>query len=268
MNRSSSIMAAAFLFGAIPLQVCAEPVVLSFSDGWASEAALYLFAPVSTTGTSTVAGQPADVDMSLSDALDVLDFTISGRFETWKSDFGIIAEGNYLGISDDQTVTLPGPIGGSLDASVEVEQYWLSLMAAYRFARGETASGNKYTFDVSGGVRYNSLDQDVRIKGPFGTQKLGGSESWVEPVIGFRGAINVSEDWSVLGIVDASGFGVEDNDLAWSASLIVDRQLNETTSLKFGYRYYSIDYETTKSDGLFGYEIEQHGPFIAMSYRF
>jgi hypothetical protein len=50
----------------------------------------YLFLPVSTTGTSTVAGGSVDLDLSLKDVLKHLNFAVSGRAEAWKGDFGLI----------------------------------------------------------------------------------------------------------------------------------------------------------------------------------
>ena len=259
----------AVLFMLGPWRVEAETAVLSSDTSRSSELTVYLFAPVSTEGTSTIAGQGADIDMNLSDALDVLDFTISGRYELWQGDWGLIVEGNHLGISDDTSVTLPGPIGLDLDVDVKVEQNWVSLMGAYRFGRDITDGGMPYIFDVSGGVRYNYLRQEANITGPMGNEiELGGTETWFEPVIGARAAMALNNQWATAVILDASGFGVEDNDLAFSATWAFSKQLNDMTSIRFGYRYYSIDYGTNKSDGLFGYDITQHGPFIGLGFTF
>jgi len=264
----SSFLGAFTLAAFLPGLAVADAPVLAPGDKRASDVTFYLFAPVSTTGVSTVAGQAADVDMNLSEALDVLDFTISGRYETWQGPLGLIVEGNYLGISDDAAVTFSGPIGLGLDVEVESEQFWLSAMAGYRFGGGTTAEGNRYAFDVSGGLRYQYLRQEIDIRGPLRTRDLGGSESWFEPVIGARATAELGNDWTTAFLVDASGFGVEDNDLALSLSLAFSKPLGENSALRFGYRYYSIDFETEKSDGLFAYDVEQHGPFIGFGFSF
>ncbi|MEP1425845.1 MAG: hypothetical protein ABJK89_13550 [Paracoccaceae bacterium] len=252
-----------------PLRTDAQTAVLSLGDTRSSELTLYLFAPVSTQGSSTVAGQGADIDMDLSDALDVLDFTISGRYELWQGDWGLIVEGNHLGISDDVSLTLPGSIGVGLNIDVEVEQSWVSLMGAYRFGRSVSDGGMPYVFDVSGGIRYNHLRQEVKITNPMGDViERGGTESWFEPVIGFRAAMALNDQWATAIILDASGFGVEGNDLAFSATWAFNKQLSDQMSLRFGYRYYSINYETDRSDGVFGYDVDQHGPFIGLGFTF
>lgn len=272
VHQSINFMAGALKIGAfttlIATQAHADAAVLqSGSGGWSYDLTGYLFGPISTSGTSTVAGEAADVDMNLRDALEVLDFTISGRFEAWNGDFGLAIEGNYLGISDDQTKTLSGPLGANLKAEVDVEQYWISFLGAYRFAHGINTSGNAYAFDVQAGARYNSLKQDIKVTTPNRTIDLGGTETWWEPVVAVRGVSKINDRWSFGGIVDASGFGVNDNQ-AWSASLGFDWQAWESTSVKFGWRYYSIDYETNRSDGAFGYDVTQHGPFVGLAWTF
>ncbi|WP_298854190.1 hypothetical protein [uncultured Ruegeria sp.] len=76
----------------------------------------YLFTPLRTKGTSTVAGQSADLDLDLGDVLDVLDFAAAGRYEAWNGSFGIIFDANYVGIEQD--TTLPGPLGSDLNVDV------------------------------------------------------------------------------------------------------------------------------------------------------
>lgn len=61
---------------------------------------------------------------------------------------------------------------------------------------------------------------------------------------------------------------MEDNDLVLNASLAFSKQPGESSALRFGYRYYSIDFETEKSDGAFAYDVEQHGPFIGVGFSF
>jgi hypothetical protein len=49
------------------------------AEEWRFTVSPYLFLPVSTTGTSTVAGGSVDLDLGLKDILKSLDFAVSGR---------------------------------------------------------------------------------------------------------------------------------------------------------------------------------------------
>ena len=243
----------------------AEPVALKFSNDWQSEAVVYLFLPTSTSGTSTVAGQPVPVDLDLRDALELLDFAVAGRFESWRGNFGLVADLNYLSLKADSR--LPGPVGASVN--VDVKQYWLGFLGAYRVASGTTStSGRRYSIDLQAGARYNSLKQEVSIAGPGPGVTLGGTETWWEPVIGARAVWEINDRWTGVLMADAGGFGAGGNDLQWSATLGFDYGINESSAIKMGLRYYSIDFSATRSDGEFAYDVDQVGPFIGYAYKF
>ena len=243
----------------------AEPAALQFSNDWKHDLTAYAFLPFSSEGTSVVAGQSVPIDLDLSDALDLLDFAVSGRYEGWKGDFGLVVDLNYLSLSADSS--LPGPAGGS--ASVDIEQYWVGLLGAYRVASGKIGGTNRrYSIDVQGGARYNHLKQEANISGPGPGMKLGGTANWWEPVIGVRAIWEINDRWTGAVLADAGGFGVNDSELQWSATLGFDYQINESSSLKLGVRYYSIDYAGSLSDGDFEYDVTQVGPFIGYSYSF
>lgn len=77
---------------------------------------------------------------------------------------------------------------------------------------------------------------------------------------------SINETWSMAAGADFSGFGSGGNELAWSATVAFDWSFSEKGSLKIGYRYYDIDFETDRSDGTFGWQIKQHGPFIGVTF--
>lgn len=258
MKRLAYAFAASVAAGA----VSAEPAALEASNDWQQDLTFYLFTPTDTSGTSTVAGAEADVDLSLSDVLDVLDFGASLRYEAWRGDFGLIVDGNYVGISQDFEV---GP-NGRVD--IEVEQYWLGFLGAYRVASGTLGNGGRFSADVQAGIRYNSLQQEVDLDGPGPGVTLGGTETWWEPVIGARYIWEINERWTGGVLVDAGGFGVNDNDLAWSGTIGADYALSDRSALKIGWRYYSIDFETERPDGTFAYDVTQTGPFFGYTFRF
>ncbi len=78
----------------------------------------------------------------------------------------------------------------------------------------------------------------------------------------------LNERWTAAARADIGGFGISDTDLTWSVTGGFDYRPWEKTSLKFGWRYYSIDYATTLNDGAFAYDISEHGPYAAVTFRF
>lgn len=244
----------------------AEPAALEASNDWQQDLTFYLFTPFDTSGTSEVAGVEAELDLSLSDVLEVLDFGASLRYEAWRGDFGLVFDSNYVGISQD--FSLGGGPGGGVTVDIEVEQYWLGFLGAYRVAAGTLANGGRYSADVQAGVRYNSLKQEIDFDGPGPSPTVGGTETWWEPVIGARYIWEINDRWTGGVIVDAGGFGVNDNDLAWSGTIGADYAVSDRGAIKIGLRYYSIDFETERSDGTFAYDVTQTGPFFGYTFRF
>ena len=87
-------------------------------------------------------------------------------------------------------------------------------------------------------------------------------------MVGTRVMAMLSERWSMSVRGDVGGFGITDTDLTWSLTGGVDYRPWKQTSLKFGWRYYSIDYATTLNGGDFAYDVEEHGPFVALTFTF
>jgi hypothetical protein len=242
----------------------------------------YLFLPFSTTGTSTVAGQTANLDMNLSEVLDILQGAASIRGEAWKGDFGIITEFYYTKIGLDTSKNI-GPAGGTkFQVEAKTEQAFFSVMGAWRFMNGTYGSeGRRYALDVSGGARWNKLTQDINTKITFPffalidgvvsdtvKKDFGGTETWWEPVVSLRGAWEVADRWTLGARVDLAGFGVNGDDLQYLVLAGADWRVWEKTSLKMGYQFYGIDYSTEKSDGKFAYDIDQNGPYLGLTFRF
>jgi hypothetical protein len=245
----------------------AEP--MSFTgqneDGWRHSVTGYAFLPARTNGTSTVAGSDVDLDLTLSDVFDndLLDFALAGRYEAWKGDLGFIVDANYVRLG---TAVSPTP---ALALDADIQQAWLAFMAAYRVVN--TTYGDdrrRVTFDVQGGVRYNKLKQQIDVTTPGPSPRLGGTERWWEPVIGGRVMWQINDKWAGAVAAELGGFGVGDDDLQVVATAGFRYQAWENTSIRFGYRYYSIDYSTDRSDGAFALDMDQHGPYLGVTWNF
>ena len=262
-------------------------VVTPPSSGWAQDTNLapaapdevrfsitpYLFLPISVTGTSTVAGGAADLDLDLGDLFGAMRFAGSLRSELWRGDLGLILDGYYVNLNSTARFTLPGPLAGSAQADVTVKQSWVTAMGAYRFAQGTMDDGMRFGVDGYAGVRWNSLRQEVDASvdigpGPGIQRNLGGTEVWWEPVIGVRGAVQVADEWTLGARAELGGFGVGGSDLQWNVLAGADYAPWENASLKLGWQFYGIDYSTNRPDGKFAYDVFQTGPYLGATFRF
>ena len=119
MKRATMIIAATAMMSA---SAAADPLTPRnmIDDEWRFSVSTYVFAPVSTTGSSTVAGGEVDLDFDLADILDFLNLAIAGRGEAWKGDLEFILDASYVDLGMGGDIGLPDPVGGT--ASVDLDR--------------------------------------------------------------------------------------------------------------------------------------------------
>jgi hypothetical protein len=255
---------------------------------WQFEFTPYVFFPLNVQGSGTVDGITADLDLDLGDILDVLSFAASGRFEAWnRNRFGIIVEGNYLELNARDERLLEGPLGLlslNVEADVTYEQAYFDLAFGYRTEIDDGNDEDRTTqaglpdgnFDIIAGLRVQHLSQtidlDFELAGPRNSfafsRNLGDSETWVEPLLGFRLGYNASPRLSIATRFDISGFGIDGLSLTYRALVGLDWVFAGDTSLKVGYGLYGFEYETGEGRDEFGTDQLQHGPYLAVTFRF
>ncbi|MGI9295807.1 MAG: hypothetical protein ACR2PS_17640 [Pseudomonadales bacterium] len=242
---------------------------------WRFELTPYLFLPTSTEGSSVIDGVGGDLDLDLQDVLSLLQGAASVRFEAWSGNWGIITDAYYVYLNPNDTLTLPGPTSGTIDVDADIRQGWLTLLGANRIAKGTNAAGRSYFVDAAAGVKWNSLEQTVEIDvtvppggGVTQGQTLGGTETWWEPTIALRGALEVADRWTLVGLAELGGFGVNGNDLQYLVRLGADWQAWEKNSLRFGWQFYGIDYSSGSGTEEFTYDVDQHGLYLGLTVRF
>lgn len=279
MKAASSLPGAAiavlFLLSAPAMGQSLAPPSLD-EEMWRFSITPYLFLPVTTTGTSTVAGQDVDLDLNLVDVVKVLNGAVSGRVEAWRGDVGLAVEGSFVALGDDASIGLSGSGSGHVDVDVRIRQAYVDLLGGYRVLnRTYGESDRRYAIEAFAGARYNSLTQDIAVNGNANLgpgldfqRNLGGTEGWWEPVIGVRGLVQLSARWTGAVLADFGGFGVNGDDLQWKVRAGVDYRPWAQTSIRFGWQFYGIDYATNRSDGKFAYDVFQTGPYLALTYQF
>ena len=201
------------------------------------------------------------MDMKFSDILDVLDFGFMTAVEIRKGRLGFLFDGMYMNVSDSADVR--GADGAaSVSAEAEVKQTMLAFAAAWRVLE------ERVTVDVVGGLRYNKIDVDVDIDaggfgGPSGSVGRSGDKDWVDPYLGLRLIVPVAGGLSLVGYIDAGGFGVG-SDFTWQGLAGLEYALSESFIASFGYRYLKVDYD---KDG-FSYDMANDGLYAGMTMAF
>ena len=209
----------------------AEPPA-SPGDRWTVEVAPYLWI-ASMDGNATVGGIKSDVDVPFSDILKDLSFGAMLAVDVEKGRFGIGVNGLFARVSSDSDV---GPI--EIDATSDSGQ--LAVLPFYRVVEwqyGVSSSGEPLRLVVApeAGFRYTYMRTELEVRrGPT----VDGSESWVDPLIGSRIGLELTDRWAIIGEGNFGGFGVG-SDFTWNAQAYLGYRTSlfgRPTTFLLGYR--------------------------------
>ncbi len=196
-------------------------------------------------GSVRVRGVASRLDLTSADIFDEVDVSAQLHFEAKRRDWAFIVEPTYLRAEDDST-----------PAKTEIKYLLTDLLAAYRVTSH---------WEVLGGLRRVSMDNRIKASGG---PRVSQSESWSDLVVGVRYSADLATNWSFLGHIDASGFGIgSGSDLSWNAAAIFFRDFGRNKAFVLGYRLLDIDFEDGSGANRFEFDVRQKGPFFGVNFR-
>lgn len=222
---------------------------------WDFTVSPYVWTPGASTALETGFGT-LEADASIGDVLSATDFALMGVFEARRARWGLIADLVYTDLSERQNT----PFGVLFArATVETELRVASGYAAYRLHEDAQVS-----VDLMGGVRVVNADLNVRLApGTLPGQSFNLGDTWMDPVVGGRVRVALSDRWFLTAMADFGGSGGGD-DRTWQAVGMLGYQINERWSVQGGWRHMTIDREIKGRD----VEIDLGGPLIGLTARF
>ncbi|WP_233270290.1 porin family protein [Chachezhania sediminis] len=220
---------------------------LAQSD-WNYAVSFYAFAPETTT---TIRSRTAK--LSFSDALENLDFAYMGYASASNGTWSFF--GDYV-YTDLQYTAAVGARGGL--KAVNKTQY-LSGYAAYRIYRAPRAY-----VDLAGGFRWFKTDTSLQpqFDGQSVGRKLEAVDDWIDPVVGLRAHVNLTEKWSMMALADYGGFTSDST--TWQVTANVGYAFNDNWMAWLGYREVSFDHTLNGQP----FKYEQSGPLFGVTYKF
>jgi hypothetical protein len=232
------------------------PPDLPQESGWTFTVAPYLW----MAGIKGTVGQfglpPVDVDASFIDILENFDIGAMAVGEARNGRFGVAFDFQYVKVSAGADT----PIGLIAD-SVEVTSQTLTALAAleYRVVQTDTAS-----VDLMAGGRLWSVDTDIDPQGgPADPLFFSDGDTWVDPIIGAKGRMDLTGNFYLTGWGMIGGFGVS-SDFTWDVMGAIGYEVSDKISLVGGYRALGVDY----TNGSFKFDVVQHGPIVGAVFRF
>lgn len=256
-------------------QSAGSPIPAADEPSWRWQVTPYLWAAGLKGNISPFRHAPTmDVSKSFSDVMH--DFNMGGFVNVWgrRGRFVLSADVMYVSTTDGQgsgplpAFQIPGlgatiPPGSSIDAKVDSKQFSATLQGGYR-----VVDSPRFTFDVLGGVRYWHISTDVSVtagQAAIGSRSARHGErfGWVDPVVGVRGFLPITQKLSMQAQADVGGFGAGSKH-TWSAHATVNYAFSDRLSASAGYKVLQVDYDR----GGHTYDVRLSGPVLGLTYRF
>lgn len=225
-------------------------------NGWKFTIAPYLWGASLSGTAATIPGlPPADVDASFSDILDNLSLAGMLVGNARKGKWGITADLQYVSLENSTSDLKPL----FDDATVKAKNTIFSLLAEYNLV--ESPTGELWG---SAGARYWSVDTSLDLDaGTLPSASANGNNSWVDPVIGLRGRLDVADRTYLTGWAYAGGFGAGSEQMA-DIFGGVGYEFTSVTAGVLGYRWLSVD----RRSGDFTYDVEMKGLMAGLRFQF
>jgi hypothetical protein len=238
-----------------------EPV--ADESGWTFTLTPYVWTAGLTGDVAAFGGPPVDIDATIPDVLKALDIGIMGLAQARYDRFTVAGDLFWVKLSDD------GPMPRGLLAEkydLTITNLMLTGVVGYSILYESNMN-----LDLVVGARYWSVDNDLDFKGagtlgpPLSLQgvSLDQNEGWVDPLVGVKGTVDLSESFFLTGWALVGGFDVSSKYM-WDAMGSVGYRFNDWSAATLGFRALGVDYE---NDG-FEYDVIQYGPMMGATFRF
>jgi opacity protein-like surface antigen len=199
-----------------------------------------------------------DVDVDFSEIFKSIDwFPPPAMFvgEVRYGRFAAFTDFIFLGLEADDAVAR-GPV--VVAADLELDTVIWTFGGSFR-----AVEDGRVTLDLLAGGRLWNVDAKGTLAGPLAVRQRSGSQTWVDPIIGIAGRVELGSGFALLAEGDVGGFGIA-SDLDWQVLGTLQYAINDSITLDAGYRYLSVDFD----DGGFLFDVALSGPIIGASFRF
>ncbi|MEB3289457.1 MAG: hypothetical protein VKI82_06050 [Leptolyngbya sp.] len=267
----------------------------SQGDKWHFLLAPYAYVPLSISGSANFSnlnddpgGSGGGIDFDLQPnqirtALrNNLNFAFLGGFEAWNPNYrlGVLANFDYVSLSTNSTVNrdvrFPGAaafIPTQVNTRLTTQLMRADLVGSYRFydpAQVNPAGIDSeydlgpFVFDALGGLSLIQVNTRLGL-----TTNLGGagqfdnSRTVVSPLVGGRVRWNANPKLALVGTGTVSGFGISGL-MQYDIQGGLDWMFSGNTTLGAGYRFGFTDY----NPGRINLNVDQHGPYLNIGFRF
>lgn len=259
------------------------------NNKWHFKIQPYFTLPISTYGTNTIGDRSLSYSLSLGEVLSALNFALYARAEAWHSNLGFIIDASYQNLGGVANASRDRRrLQADLSATAGYSQGIYDFAVSYHFGapaqfslpeKPTNRSFPLYWFEPILGARLNALNASITARADVNLsfEQLGldfqrnfqrtvsRGRTWLEPMVGAKIGMQVSDPITLWLRGDVSGFGLAGStDLSWNIFAAADWWISPTTSLQIGYRFYGISYGN--NDLVFNQQY--NGPYLGVTFNF
>jgi hypothetical protein len=156
---------------------------------------------------------------------------------------------------------------------VDIVQINLDFAVSYRLCEltfKEGRASPALSLELIGGTRYVYMKQEIvpTIRSEF-SPKLGKSKDWVEPFVGGKIILRLTEKLGIAVRGDFGGFGVGSaSTKTWNFTAGFGYRFTDSFELRAGYHIFDIDYINGSGSDGFGMDGKLDGPKLGLTYHF
>jgi hypothetical protein len=198
---------------------------------------------------------PLDIARNIDDLLPLVDGIYLGGGEVRYRDFGFLYDVIFLDVSINQNIDgrfVKGSFG------VGFRQSTATFAGSYRLFASEHAH-----LDAVAGVRIWDIETSLQLDTNILSAGISDGDSWVDPMIGAKGTIDIAPGWALTGWALIGGFGAG-SEFAWDLYGAIDHACSDRLTLSLGMRAFAADYH----NGDFSWDMIQYGPMANASLKF
>lgn len=242
-------------------------------QNWALQVTPYIWAASLDGHVSPFKRGPTiGVEKSFSEVIDNLNFggfiNIWGRYDrlVFSGDIMYVDTADIHRVGPLPAFSIPDvgviPPGGNIDAKIDTKQFTATLMGGYR-----VIDTPQFSLDALAGARFWHISNTVKLTGSHrglsGSVSYDESFGWVDPLVGLRAFLPITDKLSVQSQADIGGFGAG-SDFTWSTLVTVNYAFQDSLSASVGYKLLDVDYDYNSHV----YDTRLSGPALGMTYRF
>ena len=226
-------------------------------DDWHIIAPTFYMWLFQTDGNLTLQGTTHNADLSIAGVLNHANANIQVYLEVDKGPWGVCVEPTLLSFSGS---TMDG--GQQYKSSVDI--VLVDFCGTYRVWR--TKAPKPMRLDALVGGRYWNFDTDVNGVGP--APDANAHLNIIDPVVGGRFRMDVTEKFQLGLRADVGGFGLSDKQshLTWQTWMSIGYDITKRFSVFGGYRALSLNYDEGHGTKAKGTDATFFGPVIGFDF--